>query len=132
MKKRLVVLMFLLMAAMILAACGGGKEAQPAEATAAAPAAGDVAKGKDLYTSTCAACHGPDGKGIQGLGKDLTASEFVKGLSDAELLDFIKKGRDAGDPDNTTGVAMPPKGGNSALTDEQLMDIIAYIRSIQQ
>jgi disulfide bond formation protein DsbB len=29
-------------------------------------------------------------------------------------------------------VDMPPKGGNPALTDQQLLDIVAYIRSIQQ
>jgi len=27
---------------------------------------------------------------------------------------------------------MPPKGGNPALSDEQLLDIIAFIHSIQQ
>jgi hypothetical protein len=29
-------------------------------------------------------------------------------------------------------VDMPPKGGNPALTDAQIMDIIAFIRSLQQ
>ena len=141
MRKGLLITVLLLMAVLVLAACGGGEKAEPTKAPAPTPTqapaapevpAGDAAKGKELYASSCSACHGPDGKGIQGLGKDLTASEFVKGLSDAELLDFIKKGRDTGDPLNTTGVAMPPKGGNPALSDEQIMDIIAFIRSIHQ
>jgi disulfide bond formation protein DsbB len=36
------------------------------------------------------------------------------------------------DPLNTTGIAMPPKGGNPALTDGQIVDIVAYLRSIQK
>jgi len=26
---------------------------------------------------------------------------------------------------------MPPRGGNPALTDEDLLDIVAYVRSMQ-
>ena len=115
---------------------------QPAEATVAPTAeqpaavapvsAGDAAKGKALFASTCAACHGPAGEGVKGLGKDLQTSEFAAGLSDEELLGFIKQGRDMSDPLNTTGIAMPPKGGNPALQDEQITDIVAFIRSIYQ
>ncbi len=114
--------------AFILAACGGGAEAgkQPA------PSRGDPKKGAELFTVTCAACHGPKGEGVQGLGKNLTTSTFVASQNDEQLLEFIKKGRDVNDPANTTGVAMPPKGGNPALTDEDLYDIIAYIRTLQK
>ena len=45
---------------------------------------------------------------------------------------FVKTGRPASDPLNTTGVDMPPKGGNPAMTDQQIMDVIAYMRSLQQ
>ncbi|MER3467092.1 MAG: hypothetical protein C4312_00305, partial [Thermoflexus sp.] len=90
---------------------------------------GDPAKGKELFAGTCASCHGPDAKGIPGLGKDLTTSAFVRQQTDAQLLEFIKKGRPATDPANTTGVDMPPKGGNPALTDQDLADIIAFIRT---
>ncbi|RIK36499.1 MAG: hypothetical protein DCC55_27135 [Chloroflexi bacterium] len=114
--------------------------ATPAEAPAvaeAAPAAqqastGDAAVGQQLYSATCAACHGPTGEGIAGLGKALTESDFVAELSDEELLAFLKVGRDMSDPLNTTGIAMPPKGGNPALNDEQLNDIIAFMRSIHE
>lgn len=131
---------FLLAALLLfLAACGGSdKESAPApteppaaQQEAAVPA-GDATAGKELFVSSCAACHGPAGEGVQGLGKDMTQSEFIAGLSDAELLEFVKTGRDSSDPLNTTGVAMPPKGGNPALTDAQLMDIVAYVRSIHQ
>lgn len=93
---------------------------------------GDPAHGKALFAITCSACHGPTGEGVKGLGKDMTTSKFIASLSDADLLAFVKKGRLTSDPLNTTGVAMPPKGGNPALIDEQLMDIIAYIRSIHK
>lgn len=110
------------------------QEAAPSSSTAApAPSAatlsGDPAKGKELFAGTCASCHGPDAKGIPGLGKDLTTSAFVRQQTDAQLLEFIKKGRPATDPANTTGVDMPPKGGNPALTDQDLADIIAFIRT---
>ena len=101
------------------------------EAASAQPAKGDPAAGQALFAS-CAACHGPTGEGIPGLGKDLTNSEFVSGKTDGELISFIKVGRDPSDPLNTTGIAMPPKGGNPALSDEDLFNIVAYLRSIHK
>lgn len=136
MKKAIVVLLVLLLAVILTTACGGGNTAPAPTAvpapTAAPQPAGDAAKGAELYTQTCVACHGPGGIGVQGLGKDMTTSEFIAGLSDAELLDFIKRGRPVSDPLNTTGIDMPPKGGNPALADAQLIDIIAYMRSIHK
>lgn len=108
------------------------------KAKALAAAGGDaelaeyIAHGTKVYASTCIACHGKDGAGMQGNGKPLVTSEFVKSLNDDALLAFIKKGRDPGDPKNTTGVGMPPKGGNPALNDDDLLDVIAYVRSIQK
>jgi disulfide bond formation protein DsbB len=90
-----------------------------------------VEQGGTLF-ATCAACHGPDARGLPNLGKDLVTSEFVGGLSDDDLLTFVKTGRPMWDPANTTGLYRPPNGGNPALTDEQLLSIIAYIRSLRQ
>jgi mono/diheme cytochrome c family protein len=119
-----------LLLTLLLAACGGDTGATQPE-PAAAPA-GDVAQGQQLYLQSCSACHGADGAGVPGLGKAMTESVFTQSLSDAELLQFIKEGRPASHPDSTTGIDMPPKGGNPALTDGQLMDIIAYMRSIER
>jgi disulfide bond formation protein DsbB len=88
-----------------------------------------AAEGETLFAS-CVACHGPDAKGIAGLGKTLIESDFVNGSDDAELVAFLKVGRSTSDPANTTGVDMPPKGGNPALSDEDLGFIVAYIRSL--
>jgi mono/diheme cytochrome c family protein len=104
-----------------------GNQAAPVQAVS-----GDATAGQQLFIGTCAACHGPGGEGIQGLGKPLTTSEFTPGLSDDQLVDFIKKGRDPSDPLNTTGIGMPSKGGNPALSDDDLHDIVAFIRSIHE
>ena len=128
MRIRLLITILSLFVVMSITACGNNSEGQ------ATPASnqGDSASGQQLFVTNCGACHGPTGEGLPALGKPLTTSEFVSGLSDEELLSFIKAGRLPDDPLNTTGVAMPPKGGNPALTDEQLRNIIAYIRSIHQ
>lgn len=132
--------MLLVALALVLGGCGGKDKkeesapaaAQQVEAPAATEevAAGDPVKGKEMFATTCAACHGPEGKGVQGLGKDMTSSTFISERTDAELLEFILQGRAPTDPLNTTGVLMPPKGGNPALTNEQLMDIIAFVREL--
>lgn len=116
-------------------ACGpgaGGAASNPVPTKAAAAPFGDATKGKTLFAGTCASCHGPDAKGLPNLGKDLTTSAFAKGLSDEDLLKFILKGRPASDPANTTGVDMPPRGGNPALKDADLKDIIAYVRTLEK
>jgi disulfide bond formation protein DsbB len=32
---------------------------------------------------------------------------------------------------NTTGIAMPPKGGNAALTTKDIQDVVAYVRALK-
>lgn len=118
-----------MMLAALLAACGGspgepsGEGEYPPEM---------VEAGRTMYGQTCFACHGPDAKGLPNLGKDLTTSAFVAENSDQELLAYVKQGRPADDPLNTTGVAMPPKGGFDFLGDEDILNIIAYLRSIHE
>jgi disulfide bond formation protein DsbB len=123
--RRLTAILFLI-TVMTLSACDNDSS----QRTSSSQSGEEAQDGQALFVSNCSACHGPAGAGIAGLGKPLTTSEFVRSLSDEELLAFIKVGRPAGDPLNTSGVAMPPKGGNPALTDEQLQAIVAYIRSI--
>jgi disulfide bond formation protein DsbB len=129
----------LLVLAFSLAACGGGGEAssQPSSqssggSTEVQGPTGDAATGAEKFASICSACHGPEGEGVPGLGKDMTASEFIAGKTDVELVEFIKVGREVGDPLNTTGVAMPPRGGNPAFTDQDLYDIVAHVRTLQK
>ncbi len=136
-KSMVLTLMALLIISLALVACGGGGGGGTAPAATEAPAAttapaGDPVAGKAQFDTVCIACHGPGGVGVEGLGKPFTTSEFLLTVNDQELLEFIKTGRPISDPANTTGVDMPPKGGNPALTDEQLIDIIAYIRSLHE
>ncbi len=107
----------------VLAGCGGGGDPAPAD-----PA---VKRGKVVYDRVCATCHGQDATGMQGLGKDLHANAFAMAASDAELVEFMKEGREATHELNETGVAMPPKGGDPTITDDELGDVVAYLRTLE-
>ncbi len=102
-----------------------GSDLSPAAATLLP---GDEANGRILYRNTCAACHGARGEGLPSLGKPLQTSDFVAGLDDRGVVEFLKVGRMPNDPLNTTGQAMLPRGGNSRLSDQDLYDITAFLR----
>lgn len=135
-KFSILAMLALFVLSLALVACGGGGSTEtappPDEPQPTATSAGDAVAGKAQFDTVCIACHGPGGVGVEGLGKPFTTSEFLLSVNDQELLEFIKTGRPISHPDNTTGVDMPPKGGNPALTDEQLIDIIAYIRTLHE
>ncbi len=103
-----------------LAAAGGNAEL-----------AGYIANGNRIFHTGCVACHGKGGVGMPGNGKTLVRNDFIKSLDDEGLLAFIKRGRAPSEPKNTTGIQMPPKGGNPALSDDDLLDVIAYLRTLQ-
>jgi disulfide bond formation protein DsbB len=110
-------------ALLVAAACGGDAPADPGTA--------DARRGESTYLVACIACHGSAGEGIAGLGKPLADSDFIGGQTDEELLEFIIVGRSTTDPENTSGIAMPPRGGRPSLNDWEIRDIIAYLRSLQ-
>jgi len=132
-----------------LAACGGGGDdssssgsspasSNPTATTApaatekpAGPSNAELVSIGEKAFATCAGCHGADGTGVIGLGKNLVGSEFMSNISDSDLATVIKVGRPSSDPANTTGIDMPPKGGNPALDDAKIDGLVAYIRSIQ-
>lgn len=126
MRTRIIVMVALL--GLAVAACGGGSGSEDTTTTAAIT--GNAAQGFTLYQGTCMACHGPNGEGIEGLGKPWVGSTFINERTDAEMLAFLLVGRPADDPLNTTGVAMLPKGGNPSLDDQDLYDLIAYMRTL--
>lgn len=76
-----------------------------------------------LYKTKCQACHGPDGKGETAAGKKLGAKDFhspeVTKMSDAELFDVTKKGKDK----------MPSY--DKKLTDDQIKALVKYIRTLK-
>jgi cytochrome c6 len=77
----------------------------------------------DLYKSKCQACHGADGKGDTPAGKKLGVKDFhspeVAKMSDQELFAITKNGKDK----------MPPY--DKKLTDEQIKELIKYVRSLK-
>ena len=92
---------------------------------------GDPARGATLYAQNCATCHGTSLEG--GIGAVLNPIDKLPGVSNPldpnSLIDIITNGRtpQPGDPKQ---IAMPPKGGNNALVDQDIKDLAAYI--IQQ
>ena len=107
----------------LLIACGGGD-------SAGSSSSADLGNGEKVYKQTCSACHGMDAEGVPNLGKGLRANAFVRDTKDAKLIEFLVIGRPAADPMNTTGIDMPPKGGNPTLTDKDLADVAAYLRTL--
>jgi len=119
-----VIVSLFLILAINLAACGGGTSSAAAPSTAPA---GDPAAGEKVFASGCAACHGMKGQGVAGLSQDMTQSQLIASATDQELVEFIKAG---GAPGETS--VMLPKGGLPTLTDQNLVNIVAYIRTLRK
>lgn len=92
-----------------------------------------LARGRDLFLgpAMCAVCHGPDGRGARGVGADLTDDQWwhSDGTYPA-IVDQVKRGVAADRVRNTLGAAMPPRGGTD-LTDEQVLDVAAWVWSLR-
>lgn len=99
----------------------------------AAAAAAQISAGKTVYEgkaggALCISCHGPKGKGVAGLGPDLTDTKWLHGDGSATFLQSIVK---SGVLKPKAGVlTMPPMGGGR-LSDEQLAALAAYLVSIR-
>lgn len=87
-------------------------------------AAEDMVRGQEIYEQTCVACHGADGRGTLPGVPDFTSKSGPMTKDDSLLLLNITDGF------QTPGsmMAMPPKGGNSDLTEEDIKIVIQYIR----
>lgn len=93
----------------------------PIAATAVA-----AAPGQAVYEGTCIACHGADGKGVLPGVPDLTDPKGPLSKSDDVLIKHIIDGfQSASSP-----MAMPPKGGNPALTREDIEAVLRYMREV--
>jgi disulfide bond formation protein DsbB len=87
---------------------------------------------KFLLVTVIFALSAQDSKSLPNLNNNLTTSEYVRDNDDDTLLTLLKEGRPSGHELNTTGVDMPPKGGNPSLSEDDLMTVVAYLRSINQ
>jgi mono/diheme cytochrome c family protein len=101
--------------------------AQTAMAAGAGDAAGkaDASAGAQVFNQTCVACHGADGKGIMPGMPDFTAPHGVLSLPTTVLEERITDGFS----DGKAPMAMPPKGNNDSLTQADVRNVIAYLRS---
>lgn len=91
----------------------------------ASSATPDKAHGEKLYNTTCVACHGNNGKGsIPGV-PDLRGQDSRLVQKDLEML---LHNVDAGYRSPGSMLAMPPKGGNAKLSEQDLVDILNYMR----
>lgn len=97
--------------------------------TARSAGAVDEGAGARLYGEVCAVCHGAGAQGVPNLGTSLVESTIIHGQSEADALAFIRAGRAADDPANTTGIIMPPSGGRPDLSDDQILTIISYLHT---
>ena len=131
MKKNFLVL--LVLAALILAACGGSSEPAapdtvPAEfAGKTNPLGADAAAdGAKVYQVNCEACHGPQGHGDGPAGVVLDPQpknlpELTAQVGDDYLFWRVSTGK--------PGTSMAPWAG--ILTDEQIWQTVAYIRTLK-
>ena len=94
--------------------------------TLASASAGEVVEtGKKVYSQTCVACHGANGKGVIPGVSDLTKADGPLTKSDEVLIDSIRDGLvTSGKP-----LSMPAKGGNPSLTDEEIRAVLEYLKS---
>jgi cytochrome c oxidase cbb3-type subunit 3 len=93
--------------------------------------AADAEQGKKLYGQYCVSCHGQSGKGdgpaaaaLNPKPRDHTDKESMSKMSDDDLLKVIKNGGAS----IGKSPLMPPWGG--ALKDDQIKDVIAYVRTL--
>jgi len=81
--------------------------------------------GEYEFRINCALCHGLGARG-GGRGPDLTRAQKKHAHSDAEMFQVISNG--------IPGTAMPANGTNGqgvGMTDEEIWQIITYIRSVE-
>jgi len=91
----------------------------------------DVAKGKGIYDQYCAGCHGPTGKGdgaaagaLNPKPRDLSDKTYARSLKDEYLFQITKDGGAA----LKKSPLMPGMG--KTLKEDQIKDVVAYLRSL--
>ena len=90
--------------------------AQAPTATAGPARGADDAAGKVIYDGGCAGCHGSGVLGAPKLGDAAAWGPRAAGGVQA-LVNSARAGKGA----------MPPKGGNAALSDAQLLTVVTYM-----
>ena len=92
--------------------------------TAFADVPENVANGQRQYEETCVACHGENGKGTMPGIPNFTSRKSPLKKADAVLIKNIVDGVERPNAD----LVMPPMGGNPDLTEQDVLDILAYMQ----
>lgn len=107
----------------------GRSSAAAASSAAASPAA--LERGRALYKTNCAPCHGETGKGdgpaagvLKPPPRDHTDKAYMRTLTDKQISDIIKMGG------AINGKPLMPS--NPQLKDPELAALVAYIRSLSE
>ena len=88
-------------------------------------ASAGVPEGKALFASKCQACHGPNGEGKAAIAKIFNVtmhplgSSEIQSKSDSDLKQTVTSGHGK----------MKPVAG---VTDQQVGDVIAFVRTLKQ
>lgn len=109
---------------------------KPAPTYTRTPIEGDVGRGKQLYASHCAECHGENGEGGTGTGvafsrkrshdivpPALNNRAFLAAATDEMIHRTLQQGREG------TPMQSFLKQG---LTEQQINDLVSYLRSFEQ
>ena len=90
---------------------------------------GDAAKGKETFQTTCAACHGPEGKGdgvaaaaLDPKPRNLTDAAFMSTQSDDRVYKVISEGG------ASVGLSPMMAAWGGTLSKQDIWNVIAYIR----
>lgn len=80
--------------------------------------------GADVFKAKCASCHGASGAGDTAMGKSMKLKDLgsaeVQGQSDADLTNVIANGK------------KPMPGYKGKLTDDQISDVVKYLRTLKK
>ena len=98
-------------------------------ATPAMLALGDSVYHGKAGAALCYVCHGPAGKGVAGLGPDLTDKEWLHG--DGSMAFISKVVTEGIMKPKKMPAPMPPKGGGQ-LSEAQINAVAAYVHSMGQ
>src|SRR5213594_2028478 len=96
----------------------------------AATATGDAQAGKAIYERSCVGCHGPTGQGgrmattLAVPPRNLADQVYMATRSDQQLFDIISQGS------STTGLPPIMMAFGNQLNEQQIWDIVAYVRTL--
>jgi mono/diheme cytochrome c family protein len=103
------------------------KSASELNKSQSAETAGENHPGKAVYKQYCLACHQADGSGVPNMHPPLTPGSWV-GKNPEELIAILMKGL-SGKVEVNGEIYKNFMPSHAQLTDEQIADVLSYVRS---